>query len=131
VHAFLVMVSQTAACNRLHTVDMRLCRWLKMASDRLQRSEFPMRQEFLAMMLGVHRPSVSIAANTLQKAGLITYSRGRLQIADLEGLAEGACECYELVERQFDPIFGRPWRELAQEQHAQEAGSSTPHAASN
>jgi Mn-dependent DtxR family transcriptional regulator len=119
-HALLVMVSQTAACNRLHTVDMRMCRWLKMTHNRIQRPEFPMRQEFLAQMLGVHRPSVSIAANTLQKAGLISYSRGRMQLLDVEGLAEGACECNELIEPQFDHIFGQPWRALAQAQHAQE-----------
>ena len=117
-HAFLVMTSQTAACNRLHTVDMRMCRWLKMTHNRIQRSEFPMRQEFLAQMLGVHRPSVSIAASTLQRAGLISYSRGRMQLLDLEGLAEGSCECAELVEPQFDHIFGQSWRELAKAQHA-------------
>jgi Mn-dependent DtxR family transcriptional regulator len=114
-HGFLTMTSQTAACNRLHTIDERLCRWLKMTHDRVRRNEFTLRQEFIAHRLGAHRPSVSIAANILQKAGLISYSRGRMQILDPDGLAEGACECYELMEVQMNRIFGRPWRELAQE----------------
>jgi hypothetical protein len=66
VHAFLVLVAQDAACNRLHTLDERMCRWLAMTHNRVRRDEFPLRQEFLAMMLGVHRPSVSITAGSLQ-----------------------------------------------------------------
>lgn len=115
-HSFLAMTSQTAACNRLHTVDERLCRWLKMTYDRVRRTEFSLRQEFIAQMLGVHRPSVSIAAGILQKAGLISYHRGQMQILDPDGLREGACECYELIEVQIDHIFGRSWREMVQEQ---------------
>lgn len=116
VHAFLSLTSQTAACNRLHSLDQRLCRWLSMTHDRIRRNEFPMRQDFLAAMLGVHRPTVSTAAHMLQKAGLISYSRGKMKIVDPDGLAEGACECYELMEIQMNRIFGRPWRELVQEQ---------------
>lgn len=116
VHAFLTMSGQTAACNRLHTIDERLCRWLKLTHNRIRRDEFDMRHEFLAMMLGVHRPTVSTAANILQKAGLISYSRGRIKILDSEGLAEGACECYEIMEAQFDKIFDRPWRAFAREE---------------
>lgn len=104
-HAFLVMTSQTAACNRLHPINERLCRWLKLVHNRLRRDEFPLRQEFVAMMLGVHRPTVSTAANMLQQAGLITYSRGQMRILDEEGLRNGSCECLEIVERQFDQIF--------------------------
>jgi CRP-like cAMP-binding protein len=118
-HSFLAMTSQTAACNRLHTIDERLCRWLKMTHDRVRRNEFTLRQEYIAQMLGVHRPSVSIAASILQKAGLISYHRGQMQILDPEGLREGACECYELMEVQINRIFDRPWRELAQEQDQQ------------
>jgi len=118
-HSFLAMTSQVAACNRLHTVDERLCRWLKMCHDRVRRNEFPMRQEFLAQMLGVHRPSVSVAAGMLQKAGLISYHRGQMEILDPEGLREGACECYELIQMQIDRIFDRPWQDLVQEQDQQ------------
>ena len=106
----------TAACNRLHTVDARMCRWLKMSYDRIRRDEFPLKQEFLAQMLGVQRPTVSTAANILQQAGLITYSRGQMKVLDPEGLVAGACECYELTEAQFDKIFDRPWRELARQE---------------
>lgn len=116
IHAFLMMTSQTAACNRLHTVDARLCRWLKLVHNRVRRDEFAIRQEFLAQMLGVHRPTVSVAANTLQKAGLISYSRGHLKILNAEGLKDGACECLELMEAQFDKIFDHPWRDLARQE---------------
>jgi CRP-like cAMP-binding protein len=112
-HGFLTMTSIAAACNRLHTLDQRMCRWLKLVHNRVRRDEFPMRQEFMAMMLGVQRPTVSTTANMLQKAGLITYTRGRMTVLDHEGLAAGACECYELMEREMDRIFDVPWRELA------------------
>lgn len=97
-HVFLVMTSQTAACNRLHEVDARLCRWLKMIHNRVDRNEFMLRQEFIAAMLGVHRPTLSIAAGMLQKAGYIEYSRGRMRILDPEGLRASACECYAIIE---------------------------------
>jgi DNA-binding transcriptional regulator YhcF (GntR family) len=106
-HAFLVMTSQTAACNRLHPINERLCRWLKLVHNRLRRDEFPMRQEFIAMMLGVHRPTVSTAANMLQQAGLITYSRGQMRIVDEDGLRNGSCECLEIIEKEFATIFER------------------------
>jgi len=112
-HAFLAMTSQGAACNRLHTLDQRMCRWLKLCHNRVRRAEFPMRQEFMAAMLGVQRPTVSTTASILQKAGLITYTRGQMTILDPEGLVAGACECLELMERQMDRIFDAPWRELA------------------
>lgn len=115
-HAFLTMTSQTAACNRLHTIDERLCRWLKMIHDRTRRNTFAMRQEFIAQMLGVHRPSVSVAANILQKAGLIRYSRGQIEILNSEGLRDGACECYALIDAQFDQIFEQPWRNLVKDE---------------
>lgn len=104
-HAFLVMTSQTAACNRLHPVNERLCRWLMLIHNRVRRDEFPVRQEFVAQMLGVHRPTVSTAAGMLQQAGLISYSRGRLRILDAEGLKNGSCECLDIVERQFAEVF--------------------------
>ena len=108
-HAFLVMTSQTAACNRLHPLDERLCRWLKLVHNRLGRDEFPIRHEFMAMMLGVHRPTVSTAANMLQQAGLIRYTRGQMQVLDADGLRNGSCECLELMEKQFKGIFDQPF----------------------
>jgi CRP-like cAMP-binding protein len=115
-HAFLSMTSIGAACNRLHTLDQRMCRWLKLTHNRIRRDEFPMRQEFLAQMLGVQRPTVSTTAHMLQQAGLITYTRGRMRVLDPEGLVDGSCECYELMERQMDRIFDVPWRKLAKEE---------------
>lgn len=114
VHAFLAMTGQTAACNRMHEVNTRLARWLSLVYDRVLSHEFAMRQEFLAMMLGVHRPAVTIAANALQNAGLISYRRGHITIKDPVALRESACECYSIIEAQFDKMFGRGWREGAQ-----------------
>lgn len=111
-HAFLVMTAQVAACNRLHSMDQRLCRWILLVHHRVRRREFVMTQEFMAQMLGVHRPTVSTTASLLQQAGLISYSRGQVTVINPEGLRAGACECLELMERQFDKIFDRPWREL-------------------
>ena len=104
-HAFLCMTSQTAACNRLHPVNERLCRWLKLVHNRVRRDEFAIRQEFIAMMLGVHRPTVSLAANMLQQAGLISYTRGQMRILNPEGLKNGSCECLEIIEVQFQKVF--------------------------
>jgi len=112
-HAFLVMTSLVAACNRLHTVDQRMCRWLKLLHNRVRRNSFPMRQEFMAMMLGVYRETLSKAASALQAEGLIKYSRGHLTILDPPGVAACSCECLELMEKQFDRIFEQPWRDLA------------------
>lgn len=108
-HAFLVMTSQVAACNRLHETEPRLCRWLKMIHNRVATDEFHLRQEFIANMLGVSRPTVSIAAKVLQKAGLIDYSRGKIRVTDAEGLRAGACECYDIMEGQFARIFKDGW----------------------
>jgi CRP-like cAMP-binding protein len=109
VHAFLVLTSMTAACNRLHSLDQRLCRWLRMTYNRARRTEFPLRHEFLAHMLGVHRPTLSTVASLLQKAGLITYRYGKLTILDPDGLTRGSCECYNAMEYQFEKIFDQPW----------------------
>jgi DNA-binding transcriptional regulator YhcF (GntR family) len=111
VHGFLLLTSQTAACNRMHQVDQRLCRWIRMVHNRVpERDQLPLRQEFLAAMLGVQRPTVSTAASILQRAGYIDYTRGKMKILDAEGLARGACECYALMETQFDKMFDQPWR---------------------
>ena len=113
VHGFLIMTSITAACNRLHSVDQRMCRWLSMTYNRAHRTEYPLRHEFLANMLGVQRPTLSTAASMLQRAGLISYRYGKMTITNPEGLRSGACECLELMEVQFDKIFDQPWREMA------------------
>jgi hypothetical protein len=86
VHAFLVLTSLTAACNRLHSVDQRFCRWLRMTYNRAGRTKFALRQEFIANMLGVHRPTISTTASMLQKAGLISYRYGNLTILNPAGL---------------------------------------------
>jgi CRP-like cAMP-binding protein len=93
--AYVGFISQSAACNAVHVVEQRLARWLLLAHDRVGKDEFPLTQEFLAMMLGVSRPTVTIVAGTLQKAGLITYRRGRLEIVDREKLESASCECYQ------------------------------------
>jgi CRP-like cAMP-binding protein len=99
--ALFQQVAQVAACNRAHTVDERCARWLLMTHDRVGNSSFTLTQEFLAMMLGVHRPTVSIAARMLQQAGIITYVRGHITILDRKALEEASCECYGLIQRQY------------------------------
>jgi CRP-like cAMP-binding protein len=98
MHAHVGLIMQSTACNAMHTVEQRLARWLLMAHDRVGLDDFPLTQEFVAMMLGVSRPSVTIVAGTLQKAGLITYRRGHLTIIDREGLEAASCECYRVVQ---------------------------------
>ncbi len=98
---------QSGACNASHVVEARLCRWLLRCRDLAGDDDLTITQEFLAQMLGVRRSSLSITANTLQKAGLISYKRGHVKILDVKGLKEGACECYAAVrghyERMLDP----------------------------
>jgi CRP-like cAMP-binding protein len=96
-HALFGFVAQSTACNALHSVEQRFARWLLMAHDRMERDEFPLTQEFAAMMLGATRPTVSVVAGTLQKAGLIQYRQGHVTILDRERLAEVSCECYGTV----------------------------------
>jgi CRP-like cAMP-binding protein len=98
-------VAQTTACNHVHSVQQRMCRWLLMTHDRVGADEFHLTQEFLAQMLGVRRPSVTVAAGHLQRSGLIRYQRGRIQISDRAGLEAGACECYDSLRREFDRLF--------------------------
>jgi CRP-like cAMP-binding protein len=104
--AMFTLVSQSAACNRLHAVEERAARWLLMTHDRVDSDHFPMTQDFLSSMLGVRRPSVTVAAGMLQKAGLIRYSRGHITILDRPGLEAAACECYRIVREQFDAMPG-------------------------
>jgi CRP-like cAMP-binding protein len=103
--AFLVQLAQTVACNRSHPVEARAARWLLTTSDRLGIGEFRLTQEFLALMLGVHRPSVSLAAAALQSAGAIAYRRGNIRITDRDLLAARSCECYEVVQAEFGALF--------------------------
>jgi len=89
------VIMQSTACNAVHSVEQRLARWLLMAHDRVGRDDFPLTQEFVAMMLGATRPTVTIVAGTLQRAGLITYHRGHVTIVDRPALESAACECYQ------------------------------------
>jgi len=95
-----MVVTQIAACNRLHEVDERLARWLLMSADRIGSNAVPLTQEFLAQMLGTRRSSVTVAAGVLQRAGLIAYSRGDVKIIDRPKLEEASCECYGTMVRQ-------------------------------
>jgi CRP-like cAMP-binding protein len=101
VLAFQAQVTMTAACNARHAIEQRLARWLLIAHDRAGADEFPITHEFISMMLGVRRPGVSLAAGVLQKAGLIRYSRGRMEVTDRPGLEAASCECYHVTRREF------------------------------
>jgi CRP-like cAMP-binding protein len=104
--AYLTQVAQTAACNRLHGIEARCARWLLMTHDRVGEAErFPLTQEYLAIMLGVRRGGVSLAAGALRDAGLIRYSRGAIRVVDRAGLETAACECYGIVRRHFDRLL--------------------------
>jgi CRP-like cAMP-binding protein len=96
---------QSAACNASHTVEARMCRWLLHMRDFAGSDDLTLTQEFLAQMLGVTRPSVSIVASPLQQAGLIKYSRGRIQVLDVKGLKKEACECYDTVKAHYQRLF--------------------------
>ena len=103
--ALLTQMSQTAVCNRLHSVEQQLCRWLLLSHDRLQSDELVMTQELIANMLGVRREGVSVAAHRLQEAGLIRYRRGRITILDRGGLERAVCECYQVVKTECDRLL--------------------------
>src|SRR5882672_7541839 len=99
--ALITQISQTAVCNRLHSVEQRLCRWLLLTHDRVRSAELLLTQEFIANMLGGRRESVTRAARRLQKAGLIRYVRGHITILDRQGLEAQSCECYQVVKTEF------------------------------
>ena len=106
--ALLVQVAQTAACNRHHTIDQQLCRWLLLSLDRIRGDDLEMTQELIANMLGVRRAGVTLAAARLQREGLISYSRGHIRLLDREGLRRCACECYDTVRREYDRLLSGP-----------------------
>lgn len=103
--ALITQMAQTAVCNRHHSVDQQLCRWLLLSLDRLPSNELTMTQELIANMLGVRREGVTEAAGKLQRAGLIHYSRGHITVTDRAGLEARACECYAVVKKEFDRLL--------------------------
>jgi CRP-like cAMP-binding protein len=101
---FQTLIMQSTACMALHPVQDRCCRWLLMAHDRVRRDEFELSHEFLAMMLGSTRPTVTVVAGTLQKAGLIRYRHGKVTVVDRKSLEEASCECYSTVKAAFNRL---------------------------
>ena len=106
--ALITQMAQTAVCNRHHSLDQQLCRWLLLSLDRLQGAHLVMTQELIANMLGVRREGVTGAALKLQRAGLIRYARGRITVLDRVGLETRTCECYAVVKREYDRLFSIP-----------------------
>jgi CRP-like cAMP-binding protein len=103
--ALITQMSQTAVCNRHHSLDQQLCRWLLLSLDRLQGNELVMTQELIANMLGVRREGVTEGALKLQQAGLIRYARGRITVLDRPGLEQRTCECYGVVKKEYDRLL--------------------------
>ncbi len=104
--AHQAQVMQTAACNGRHGLEQRLARWLLMAFDRADGADLPLTQDFIAMMLGVHRPSITVTAGILQRAGLIKYANGSVTVLDRDALEAASCECYGAVRRRFASLLG-------------------------
>ena len=105
--ALMVQMAQTAVCNRHHSLDQQLCRWILLSLDRLRSDKLKMTQELIANMLGVRRQGVVEAAGNLQKAGLIDYRRGHIDVLDRPGLEARVCECYAVVKREYDRLLPR------------------------
>lgn len=103
--ALITQMAQTAVCNRHHSLDEQLCRWLLLSLDRLEKPELEMTQELIANMLGVRREGVTEAASALQKAGLIQYRRGHITVLDRAGLERRTCECYAVVKKEYDRLL--------------------------
>jgi CRP-like cAMP-binding protein len=117
--ALITQMTQTAVCNRHHSIEQQLCRWLLLSLDRLSSSSLTMTQELIANMLGVRREGVTVAARNLQRAGLIRYNRGRIDVLDRPGLETAVCECYAVVKAEFERLLsdiprGDPFHVLAQ-----------------
>jgi CRP-like cAMP-binding protein len=102
--ALITQMAQTAVCNRHHSIDQQLCRWLLLSMDRLPTSELTMTQELIANMLGVRREGVTEAAGKLQNAGVIRYQRGHITVLDRPKLEKRCCECYDVVRRETDRL---------------------------
>ena len=111
IHSFLYMqmvqMAQSVLCNRLHTIDARMARWMLTACDRMQTDSLKLTQEFLAQMLGSRRSTVTVAAGEMQRKGYIDYRRGNVQVVDRPGLESVACECYSIVRSTYDTLIGR------------------------
>ena len=103
--ALITQMAQTAVCNRHHSLDQQLCRWLLLSMDRLRGNELVMTQELIANMLGVRREGVTESALKLQRAGLISYSRGHITVIDRAGLEKRTCECYAVVKKEYDRLL--------------------------
>ena len=103
--ALITQMAQTAVCNRHHTLDQQLCRWLLLSLDRLEGNQLVMTQELIANMLGVRREGVTEGALKLQRAGLISYMRGRITVLDRAGLEKRSCECYSVVKKEYDRLL--------------------------
>lgn len=104
-HALFTQASQTALCNRLHSVEERLARWLLTVHDRIETDQFPLTHDFMARMLGANRATVSLTAATIQQAGYIRYTRGKLTILNREGLEDTSCDCYRIVKKRYEDIL--------------------------
>jgi CRP-like cAMP-binding protein len=100
------LISQGLACNALHLAEARTCRWMLMLHDQARSDEFPMTHEFLAFLLGVRRQGVTVIAGSLQKAGIISYHRGKVTVLDRAMLEAGACECYAATRAYYDQVMG-------------------------
>ena len=104
--ALFDQAAQSAACNRLHSLEERCARWLLMTHDRVRDDVLPLKQTFLAQMLGVHRPAVTVAAGTLQRAGMISYTRGKVRVLDRTALEDASCGCYRITRQSFERLRG-------------------------
>ena len=109
-HTLLTQISQTAACNRIHTINERLARWLLLTHDRVNGDNCELTHDFLARMLGTRRSGVTVAASTLRQAGMINYTRGNVSILDREALEDASCECYRNVKAEYDRLFKKSKR---------------------
>ena len=106
VEAFTAQATQTAACNGRHELEQRLARWLLMAHDRADGDDLTLTQDFMAMILGVHRPFITVTASILQRAGLIRYDKGMITVLDRASLEAASCECRAAVRRRFEALLG-------------------------
>jgi len=106
LQCYMAQMAQSAACNSQHSVEARFARWMLITHDRVKNDDFKLTQEFMAQMLGVHRPSVSLIANQFQLAGLIRYARGQISILNREGIEDVCCECYGQVRDRFERLMG-------------------------